>query len=86
MHTIIRDLDETRDIAIAYYCVPPTDVDADSDWLTEFIDHADNSHMVALRPGDMVFYESASVLHGRPRPLRGRFYANLFVHFAPVNE
>ena len=32
----------------------------------------------------MVFYESHSLIHGRPFPLQGRFYANCFVHFEPV--
>ena len=29
----------------------------------------------------MVLYESHSTIHGRPFPLKGRFYANIFVHF-----
>jgi len=31
-------------------------------------------------------YESHSVLHGRPFPLKGRFYANLFIHFEPTGH
>merc|ERR1711983_142186 len=37
-------------------------------------------------PGEMILYESHSVLHGRPFPLKGRFYANLFVHFEPTGH
>ena len=33
----------------------------------------------------MALYESHTVLHGRPFPLKGNFYANLFVHFIPVD-
>ena len=36
--------------------------------------------------GDMVLYESHSVIHGRPFPLKGRFFANLFVHFEPIGH
>jgi prolyl 4-hydroxylase len=32
----------------------------------------------------MVLYENHSVLHGRPFPLKGRFFANVFVHFEPI--
>lgn len=32
----------------------------------------------------MVLYESHSVIHGRPFPLVGNYYANVFVHFEPV--
>lgn len=30
--------------------------------------------------------ESHSVLHGRPFPLKGRYMANLFVHFEPIGH
>ncbi|KAG7350569.1 ankyrin repeat domain protein [Nitzschia inconspicua] len=38
---------------------------------------------------DMLFYESHSVIHGRPFPMKGRFYTNCFVHFeikAPIDD
>jgi prolyl 4-hydroxylase len=34
-----------------------------------------------MEPGDMVLYESHSVIHGRPFPMKGRFFANIFIHF-----
>ena len=34
----------------------------------------------------MVLYESHSVIHGRPFPLIGKFFANVFIHFEPVYE
>ena len=34
----------------------------------------------------MVLYESHSVIHGRPFPLKGRYFANLFIHFEPVGH
>ena len=34
--------------------------------------------------GDMVLYESHSLIHGRPFPMKGRFFANIFIHFEPV--
>jgi Ankyrin repeats (3 copies) len=33
-----------------------------------------------------LLYEGASVIHGRPYPLNGQFYANVFVHFEPVGH
>ncbi len=33
-----------------------------------------------------VLYESHSVLHGRPFPLKGKFMANLFIHFEPTGH
>jgi len=36
--------------------------------------------------GDLVLYESHSVIHGRPFPFTGDFYANIFVHFEPTGH
>lgn len=33
-----------------------------------------------------MFYESHTVLHGRPFPMNGSFYANVFVHFIPLDH
>lgn len=37
-------------------------------------------------PGDLVLYESHSIIHSRPFPLKGRFMANVFIHFEPVQK
>ena len=42
------------------------------------------AHNVTMEPGDLVLYESHSVIHGRPFRLQGKFYANVFVHFEPL--
>jgi len=34
----------------------------------------------------MVLYESGSLMHGRPFPMKGRFYANIFIHFQPTGQ
>eukprot|EP00977_Amphora_coffeiformis_P018814 scaffold6749_cov162-Amphora_coffeaeformis.AAC.9 len=45
----------------------------------EVIGHDGKAYNVTMEPGDMVLYESHSILHGRPFPLKGRFMANIFV-------
>ena len=40
---------------------------------------------IVLESGQMLFYEGATTLHGRPSPLVGRSFANLFVHYRPVD-
>ena len=52
----------------------------------EVIGHDGIARNVTMLPGDMVLYESHSVLHGRPFPLKGRFMANVFIHFEPIQE
>ena len=61
------------------------DQDVDEDWPIEVVGHDGVAYNVTLKPGDMALYESHTVLHGRPFPLKGNFYANLFVHFIPVD-
>jgi prolyl 4-hydroxylase len=60
------------------------DVDDDEDWPLEVYDHDGVAHNVTMQPGDMVLYESHSVIHGRPFPLKGNYFANVFVHFEPL--
>ena len=57
--------------------------DVVKDWPLFIKDHQGNDHKIILKPGEMVWYESASRIHGRQQPLNGRFYDNIFVHFAP---
>jgi len=62
------------------------DQDVDEPWPIEVYGHDGKAYNVTMEPGDMVLYESHSVLHGRPFPLKGRLYANIFVHFEPTGH
>lgn len=53
-------------------------------WPLEVYGHDGTASNVTMEPGDMVLYESHSVVHGRPFPLNGNYFANVFVHFEPV--
>ena len=60
--------------------------DVDEPWPLEVYGHDGKATNVTMEPGDMVLYESHSVIHGRPFPLKGRFMANIFVHFEPIGH
>lgn len=60
--------------------------DVDEPWPIEVYGHDGKAYNITMEPGDMVLYESHSVLHGRPFPLKGRYYANIFIHFEPVGH
>jgi hypothetical protein len=62
-------------------CIIQVDQDLDEPWPIEVIAHNGKAYNVTMQPGDMVLYESHTVLHGRPFPLIGRNYANVFVHY-----
>lgn len=62
------------------------DQDVDEPWPLEVYDHSGMVHNVTMEPGDMVLYESHSVIHGRPFPMRGKFFANIFVHFEVIGD
>lgn len=57
--------------------------DVDEPWPLEVYSHDGRAHNVTLDPGDMLLFESASVIHGHPFPLKGRYYASIFIHFEP---
>jgi prolyl 4-hydroxylase len=56
-----------------------------TDWPICIQDHTGKSHEVLLKPGEMLFYQSARLEHGRPTPLDGDFYANIFTHTRPLS-
>ena len=60
------------------------DQDVDTPWPLEVYGHDGKVRNLTLVPGEMILYESHTVLHGRPSPLGGRFYANLFIHYEPI--
>jgi hypothetical protein len=67
-------------------CIIQVDQDLDEPWPIEVISHAGKAYNVTMEPGDMTLYESHTVLHGRPFKMKGRYYANLFVHYEPVDH
>ena len=67
-------------------CIIHVDSDIDEPWPIEVFDHDGKGHNVTMIPGDAVLYESHTVIHGRPTPLKGRYYANVFVHYAPIDH
>ena len=55
------------------------DQDVDEPWPLEVIGHDGKAYNVTMEPGDLVLYESHSIIHGRQFPLKGRFMANIFI-------
>lgn len=57
----------------------------DSPWPLH-IESADGQvSQIDMEPGELVFYEGARLVHGRPYPLNGDYYAGIFVHYYPAN-
>jgi len=61
------------------------DQDVQEDWALEVAGNDGVASTVFLSPGDVAYYESAKVVHGRPRPLIGTNYTSLCIHFKPPN-
>jgi len=59
------------------------DRDVDEPWPIVIEGYDGVTHEVDLQPGEMLYYESAKCVHGRPRPMKGRYYASLFMHYRP---
>ncbi|KAL3929917.1 MAG: hypothetical protein SGBAC_011995 [Bacillariaceae sp.] len=60
------------------------DQDLDEPWPLEVIGHDGLATNITMEPGDLVLYESHSIIHGRQFPLKGKYMANLFIHFEPM--
>ena len=58
----------------------------DEDWPLYIKDNHGTDHQVVLEEGEMVWYESARLVHGRMKHFRGEFFDNLFIHFKPRGD
>ena len=56
-----------------------------SPWPLYIEDNEGRPHEVSIEPGEMVFFEGTRLTHGRPYPLDGEYYANIFVHYTPLD-
>lgn len=60
--------------------------EADEGWPLEVIPaNGKGALEVYLQPGEMVLYEGARLKHGRPLRFKGKEFANVFTHFAPMD-
>lgn len=55
------------------------------EWELHILDNSGEAHAVTLLPGEMIWYESARLLHGRPDALLGDYFDNLFIHYKPTH-
>ena len=55
----------------------------DQNWPICLIGRKQEFQCFDLQPGDMLIYESATIIHCRPWPLKGHFYDIFMVHYAP---
>ena len=55
----------------------------DAPWPLRIEDIDGRAHEVDLAPGELLFYEGARLLHGRPWPLRGDYCISMSVHYRP---
>ena len=56
------------------------------EWPLYILDNSGGKHSVLLKPGEMIWYESARAPHGRPQHFDGEFFDNLFVHYRPTGS
>jgi prolyl 4-hydroxylase len=56
-----------------------------NDWALDIMGHDGTWHKVYMEPGEILLYESASVLHGRNNPFLGKFYRSMFIHYKLKN-
>jgi len=62
------------------------DQSVDKDWPLYILDNDGNIHKEFIMPGEMLWYESARAVHGRPDTFVGDHFDNIFIHWAPVGE
>lgn len=61
-------------ITLAYYLDEPWPI---------VLQRPDKIIEVNLAPGQMMMYEGSIIPHSRPSPMRGEYYANMYLHYKP---
>ena len=72
-----RDRQETHVVS----AIINVDQQTNSEWPLFIEDNCYRGHEVLLKPGEVLFYEGSRLMHGRPTPLDGSSYANIFCHY-----
>lgn len=71
-------------ILSAVYCVDAKYPEGAAKWPIETDPDLTGKHVqTEVKPGELFFYESAKLVHGRPKTLEGDYSAHMFVHFRP---
>ena len=81
MSTLLAHVDQLQTHVISIIINVAQDVD--EKWPLYIKDNDGGEKKIFLEPGEMLFYESARLVHGRQLPLRGSFYDNVFIHYKP---
>jgi prolyl 4-hydroxylase len=58
------------------------DLDGQEDWPLHIVNNQGVEDKVYLNVGDIIFYESARLLHGRPNQLMGNYYSIIMTHLS----
>lgn len=77
-----KHVDRQPHFVSATICV---DQELDSPWPLYIESNDGEANQVHLEPGEFVMYEGARLVHGRPYPLNGDFYAGIFIHYRPAD-
>jgi hypothetical protein len=77
------DIAQTHVISFIYHVAAALDAEP---WPLMIEDYWGRTHAVILTPGDILFYESAKVAHGRPTKFNGSWYTSIFAHYYPAGD
>jgi prolyl 4-hydroxylase len=79
--SLVMHIDRQETHHISSILIVDKDLDGESDWPLEIVDHSGKTHLVYADVGDLILYESAVCSHGRPSTFRGNFFRNMFIHY-----
>lgn len=61
------------------------ETDFNRGWPLELVNDDGELLEIYLQPGQMLIYEGARLMHGRPMRFQGAYYGNVFSHFTPLD-
>ncbi|VEU35310.1 unnamed protein product [Pseudo-nitzschia multistriata] len=87
--TIKMHLDKKGSHSMGYVLHVDSSDDYDSDgdpWPFLIEDFHGRTHEITMVPGDLILFEAAKLVHGRPHQLNATWYCNVVGHYYPRDE
>jgi len=84
--TLKMHIDKKGSHAMGFVLHVASSDDYNDPWPFVIEDFHGRTHEILMDPGDVIFFESAKLMHGRPRKLNASWYCNVAGHYHPRDK
>ena len=79
--SLMMHRDKIQTHHISSILIVDKNLNGNSDWPLDIVDHNGKQNKVYAEVGDLILYESAICKHGRIETFQGEYFRNMFIHY-----